>query len=802
MLYNRMANKIMMLSDSILGSTGFGTVTRDLGIRLDKQSDMNVVNVSWNYHGQDLESVRFKEGFNIDFPILSGSKQKYAADLIESYLREHKPDVFYVLLDSFMLMQTGYMNKDFAPAKSIMYFPSDGAFFPKQCENILNKFDHTVAMANHGMRQLKWLYKNNYINLPVHKKMTHIPHAVDETHYYPYTPEKKAKARASFNIPQNAFVIGVVARNQGRKFLDRTMKAFSEVVWGDDDNKPINDAYLFMHSDPGDNAAPTDLVDLTRRYKVEHRVIWSGMDFLRGVSMERMKDVFNVMDIHFLSTCYHPKTPITTASGFKNIENIEIGDEVLTKDGSFQKVEDTVSYEIDSELLNVKTSYNPDVLLTPNHKVYGMHCNGTSYQKKKLKDSPKLKLKEISEFSEGDYLAVPIVRKVKDKEAILFDKSYISNQFGKTDTLHPNSKNLGHVPIDEDFMWLAGYYVAEGCLSQRHGKPEGIVFSCSTEEQEFTDKVKRIVKEKFGLECTVKDGTRHRRTIRIYNSSLGRKFKKLFGSGAHVKKVPEWMVYLPKHKQEKLVEGYFDGDGYFNDGMYKCKEAQTVSSQLAHQMRMILFRLGKLVSLKTQERQSTVYRLRYAVDNKNSVGWMDDNFVYVRIASIKKEKYNGLVYDLTVENNHNYCNYWLGKNSGEGFGVPTVESMACGVPSVITDFTSSAELIHEHGQVGETVKLLGMPRIKYNSKTDFDNYAEVYAPTHELNKQGLTGSWNVERGLCDIKDAAAKIRKLYYDRKLLGKYAIAGREKVLKHYSWNNVVGPKWVNFVRKVANS
>jgi len=442
MLYNRMANKIMMLSDSILGSTGFGTVTRDLGIRLDKQSDMNVVNVSWNYHGQDLESVRFKEGFNIDFPILSGSKQKYAADLIESYLREHKPDVFYVLLDSFMLMQTGYMNKDFAPAKSIMYFPSDGAFFPKQCEKILNKFDHTVAMANHGMRQLKWLYKNNYINLPVHKKMTHIPHAVDETHYYPYTPEKKAKARASFNIPQNAFVIGVVARNQGRKFLDRTMKAFSEVVWGDDDNKPINDAYLFMHSDPGDNAAPTDLVDLTRRYKVEHRVIWSGMDFLRGVSMERMKDVFNVMDIHFLST------------------------------------------------------------------------------------------------------------------------------------------------------------------------------------------------------------------------------------------------------------------------------------------------------------------------------------------------------------------------SGEGFGVPTVESMACGVPSVITDFTSSAELIHEHGQVGETVKLLGMPRIKYNSKTDFDNYAEVYAPTHELNKQGLTGSWNVERGLCDIKDAAAKIRKLYYDRKLLGKYAIAGREKVLKHYSWNNVVGPKWVNFVRKVANS
>ena len=35
--------------------------------------------------------------------------------------------------------------------------------------------------------------------------------------------------------------------------------------------------------------------------------------------------------------------------------------------------------------------------------------------------------------------------------------------------------------------------------------------------------------------------------------------------------------------------------------------------------------------------------------------------------------------------------------TGEGFGVPTLESMGCGVPNVLPDYTTSRELLDGHG---------------------------------------------------------------------------------------------------------
>jgi glycosyltransferase involved in cell wall biosynthesis len=46
---------------------------------------------------------------------------------------------------------------------------------------------------------------------------------------------------------------------------------------------------------------------------------------------------------------------------------------------------------------------------------------------------------------------------------------------------------------------------------------------------------------------------------------------------------------------------------------------------------------------------------------------------------------------------------FLGTSMGEGFGIPTVEAQACGVPVIVSDFAASAEL------VGDGWKINGQP---------------------------------------------------------------------------------------------
>ena len=62
----------------------------------------------------------------------------------------------------------------------------------------------------------------------------------------------------------------------------------------------------------------------------------------------------------------------------------------------------------------------------------------------------------------------------------------------------------------------------------------------------------------------------------------------------------------------------------------------------------------------------------------------------------------------------------------------------------------------------------------------------------------LTGSWEVERGMCDVKDAANKIIKLYNDPKLCQIMGQNGRQAVIKKYDFEKIVGPAWDKLLKK----
>jgi len=101
--------------------------------------------------------------------------------------------------------------------------------------------------------------------------------------------------------------------------------------------------------------------------------------------------------------------------------------------------------------------------------------------------------------------------------------------------------------------------------------------------------------------------------------------------------------------------------------------------------------------------------------------------------------------------------------TGEGFGLPIIESMAAGIPNIATDYTTSRELLEGHGELISLSK--EMPYI--------------------------IGQLNTHRALPSVPDMEKKIEKLYKNPKLRERYSKDGRKFVLEHYNWEKI-GRMW----------
>lgn len=269
------------------GSPGFSNQTRELCKRLSKDPEFEIVHLGHNYIGKNLKKVTCEDDEEYNFRILTGTPVPYTQNALPQYLFNEKPDIFFILLDTFMLYPWIFNLP--VSCKSVMYYPSDGERFPKNCENVLRKFTNPIAMAKFGQAQIK-----NTFNID----SDHIPHAVSTDDFFPQSPQRKAELKARFNIPPNAFVFGDVARNQGRKNMPATIIAFKKFM----DLNPDNNAYLFLHTDVNDVAAHSNLAELAKTYGVLDRVRFSGMNFFSGFTHKDMNDIYNVMDVRISTT--------------------------------------------------------------------------------------------------------------------------------------------------------------------------------------------------------------------------------------------------------------------------------------------------------------------------------------------------------------------------------------------------------------------------------------------------------------------------------------------------------------------
>jgi len=292
-----MRKKLCWLSDSPLTCTGYGTITRNVLNGLSKNYDC--IAYAHNYVGQPLPpGLTLADGTKLDFWLYGNGREQYNKDVLQARVQKHKPHYFGILLDTFMLYPW-LLDLNFSPAKTFFYFPSDGGGgLPQGCDQILKYVTRAVAMSKFAQKQAK----------EVHGLDTHyIPHAIDTALYHPVGPEEKELIRQNMTVKTVAgtkvtgalagrFVVGTVARNQGRKMLDRTVKAFAEFC----KDKP--EAVLYMHCDPFDGAAIFDIRFLISRHNLQNRVFFSDIRYFEGLDYKDMCKVYNAMDIFLLTT--------------------------------------------------------------------------------------------------------------------------------------------------------------------------------------------------------------------------------------------------------------------------------------------------------------------------------------------------------------------------------------------------------------------------------------------------------------------------------------------------------------------
>ncbi len=123
-----------------------------------------------------------------------------------------------------------------------------------------------------------------------------------------FRPVDRAVARREAlkgKVPEDAFVVGVVGRNQERKRLDLTLQYFAEWVH----ESGIDDAYLYLHVAPtGDTGC--DIDSLVSFYGLgpdagdlgASRVILSQPHVGSGINEQSMRDLYGCFDLYWTTS--------------------------------------------------------------------------------------------------------------------------------------------------------------------------------------------------------------------------------------------------------------------------------------------------------------------------------------------------------------------------------------------------------------------------------------------------------------------------------------------------------------------
>lgn len=681
--------KVLWFSDSPTVETGFAQVAKQILQRLNITGKYAFTIWGINYFGEGYDKKKYP--YNVLPPCTKPGMDPYGFDGLKTLITSGQFDILFTLNDLQILNPLIPMVQEAkekgSKMKWILYSPLDGNFISAKLAECMEyseypvcytqfQYDKTIAVLPHIKDKLKIMY-----------------HGAEPETFHPITPENRRKYRKEyFGIDDDkTFLLINVNRNQWRKDIGRTMYGFKRF------NEKYPNSRLYMHCQVRDVGG--SILDQAKGIglDLQRDIIVTPTQFnaAHGLSRSLMNTLYGCSDVLVSTTldegwglCVKPDTFVRTDSGPKEIQYINKGDFVLIRQG-FKKVLDTIKREHSGDLIEItvnKNSSSDPLCLTPEHPVL-----------------TKTGWKPAGELSDTDIL-VRAKDDFEDYAAITLDLANYENSLewcrSEKHIWHHGSykKNFPrYVTLNKEFSELYGIYLAEGSASKG-----GIVFSISQDEKELTKRIRKLCKRVLGVQTSVEDDKfSKKRWIRIYGNIYRSFFAKIAGTGARNKRI-HLFKDLSAHHAAKVLKGIWWGDGSLEECGY---EITTCSRGLAYDIKCLAERLRIQLSLEHNPmrdsyrlRTNTPYARRFSAIVQDNKHWVYNYTFYeddlLEIKSLKRVAYTGLVYDLCVEDAHEFMTHQCIVHNS------VTEAMAAKLPTLVPRNTSLIEIVGEKEERG------------------------------------------------------------------------------------------------------
>jgi intein/homing endonuclease len=322
------------------------------------------------------------------------------------------------------------------------------------------------------------------------------------------------------------------------------------------------------------------------------------------------------------------------------------------------------------KLITIKVSLlGKPISLTPEHEVLTIHRkkffhkNGEPFHENFRRSlSRGSSWKPAKELETGDVVAFPIPATVIDlieldissfmPEVVSWfqdEQWYFTRGRGK----YGRGKLPKLITINNDFMLLAGWYLSEGS-----GTISGV--HIANRSLDVQNEIIRLFHSVFDANAKADSAG-----VWCRSRSVSTLLSNLFGKGAHQKKIPDFMFHLPLEKQKHLIKSLWAGDGHVRENRVLYK---TVSENLALGISYLTTRIGAVPYIQRNPKWYDLnYRGQSMIKMQNLLEvesqerkfvrdqhWVKDKLVWLPIRKIETSSYEGLVFNLEVENENSY----------------------------------------------------------------------------------------------------------------------------------------------------
>ena len=331
--------------------------------------------------------------------------------------------------------------------------------------------------------------------------------------------------------------------------------------------------------------------------------------------------------------CLVGDTRIETELGYKEIQNIHIGDKVWTFNLATQQRElSTVTMQMnkgEKDVYYVGTFHNA-IKATSDHKLltYDQIQN-------------KLIYKEIKDLKIGDLLIIDNSNnKVNNK--IKIDKSYPTDKeanLKKTMTWWDNFKNYIPDYVDEKFAKFFGFMLGDGWITQN----KYIYFATGVYERinkEFADYLKEITNHNVKFIKPFKKESKNYEYMSavVCSKALALIMKRMgFNGYYNEKRIPSWVYSCNDKIKKAFLDGFIIADGSFNIDKYNVLRISTEinNEQLAKDLKILAQSLGyKTSKISKRDRRN---KKSFLKDGKTIIT-RSESFYFYYYESLNKQE--------------------------------------------------------------------------------------------------------------------------------------------------------------------